>query len=183
MWKGLYLSLPDIYLRRGTSTNIILSQMRIQREEFHIFALTKSSIFPFVPCCSSTVWIFWNPVQAASPCIQQDRWNCLFHCAKPRATLWSIAQYRAKQINANAPAQAVIMADMRVMPYAGCLTVTCINETNYSTYHKALNQRCVEGSGQVGFDWKHWARTAGSWQSSVAKIDAAARDFGLYPWL
>ena len=41
MQRDPYLSFSDIYFRRGSSTNIILSQTQtrthLQREEFHIF--------------------------------------------------------------------------------------------------------------------------------------------------
>lgn len=38
------------------------------------------------------------------------------------------------------------------MPYAFCLTVTCINETRNSTYHIGLSQPGFQCSGQVGLD-------------------------------
>lgn len=38
------------------------------------------------------------------------------------------------------------------MPYAFCLTITCINETRNSTYHIGLSQPGFQCSGQVGLD-------------------------------
>lgn len=59
------------------------------------------------------------------------------------------------------------------MPYARRLTVTCINEARYSTRHKGLSRRCVEGPGQVDLDWKHGGRKAGSRRIFATQIDAA----------
>lgn len=48
MWIDPYLSCSDIYFRRGSSTNIILSQTQtrtyLQREEFHIFGQEQSHL-------------------------------------------------------------------------------------------------------------------------------------------
>lgn len=57
-------------------------------------------------------------------------------------------------------AGAVIGADVRVMPYACCVTVTCINETSYSAYHMALSQRCADSAIDAAV--RDWSSTSGS---------------------
>ena len=66
---------------------------------------------------------------------------------------------------------------MCVMLYACCLTVTCINETSYSTHHNALPQFGVQRSGQGGLDRTILAqRRRNLMNLYVTKIDDVVRD-------
>lgn len=72
LWGNLYLSCSDIYFRRGSSTNIILSQTQtrthIQRGEFHIFRLNKVIYLPCVMPQLSYSFKVW--VTLRIPCRQ-----------------------------------------------------------------------------------------------------------------
>lgn len=63
------------------------------------------------------------------------------------------------------------------MPYACCLTVTCINETCNSTSHYVLTQLGVEGCGQAGLGGTILARRRRNLMNLyVTKIDDVVRE-------
>lgn len=63
------------------------------------------------------------------------------------------------------------------MPYACCLTVTCINETCNSTSHYVLTQLGIERCGQAGLGGTILARRRRNLMNLyVTKIDDVVRD-------